>query len=165
MSTASRGHQLMLILYIYYLSLLSLSILSTLERNRKERKILNLSLYRTCTRGQIRKCPFYMGFSRLHWIRQLKMSTSGQTPPPPRPPICLLVAQGPQTPPYPVDEPVFAVWRTLAGRLSTVAPCCRDLSGRIGVRGVAVLDEPAVAAAGGAKVIKLKEHAGIDRRA
>src|SRR5262245_60828845 len=57
---------------------------------------------------------------------------------------------------------VFAVWRTLAGRWSIVAPCCRDLSGRIGVRGVAVLDEPA---AGGAKIIKLKEHAGIDRRA
>jgi len=55
----------MLILYILSLSSLSLSILSTLERNRKERKILNLSLYRTWTRGQIRKCLFYMGFSRL----------------------------------------------------------------------------------------------------
>ena len=61
-----------------------------------------------------------------------------------------------------VDEPVFAACRTPAGRWSIVAPCCRDLSGRIGVCRIAVLDEPA---AGGAKIIKLKEHAGIDRRA
>jgi len=61
-----------------------------------------------------------------------------------------------------VDEPVFAVWRTPAGRWSIVAPCCRDLNGWIGVRRIAVLDEPA---AGGAKVIKLREHAGIARRA
>jgi len=51
-----------------------------------------------------------------------------------------------------VGEPVFAVHRTPAGRWSIVAPCCRDLSGRIGVRRIAVLDEPA---AGGAKVIKV----------
>jgi len=62
-----------------------------------------------------------------------------------------------------VDEPVFAACRTPAGRWSIVAPCCRDLSGRIGVRGIAVLDEPV--AAGGAKVIKLQVHVGIDRRA
>ena len=62
------------------------------------------------------------------------------------------------------DEPVFAAWRTPAGRWSIVASCCRDLSGRTGVRRIAVLDEPA-ATAGGAKVIKLKEHAGVDRRA
>jgi len=61
---------------------------------------------------------------------------------------------------YPVDEPVVAAYRTPAGRWSIIAPCCRDLSGRIGVRRIAVLDEPA---AGGAKVIKLKEHAEIDR--
>ena len=58
---------------------------------------------------------------------------------------------------------IQVVWcSTPAGRWSIVAPCCRDLSGRIGVRRIAVLDEPA---AGGAKIIKLKEHAGIDRRA
>jgi len=57
---------------------------------------------------------------------------------------------------------VFAACRTPAGRGSIVAPCCRDLSGRIGVCRVSVLDEPA---AGGSKVIKLKEHAGIARRA
>src|SRR5262249_6764604 len=61
-----------------------------------------------------------------------------------------------------VDAPVLAACRTLAGRWSVVAPCCRDLSGRIGVCRIAVLDEPA---AGGSKVIKLKEHVGIDRRA
>jgi len=38
---------------------------------------------------------------------------------------------------------------------------CRDLSGRTGVHRIAVLDEPG---AGGAKVIKLRERAGIDRR-
>jgi hypothetical protein len=54
--------------------------------------------------------------------------------------------------------------RTPAGRWSVVAPCCRDLGGRTGVHRIAALDEPA-AAAGGSKVIKLKEHAGIDRRA
>jgi hypothetical protein len=66
---------------------------------------------------------------------------------------------------YAVDEPVFAACRTSAGRWSIVAPCCRDLSGRMGVRRIAVLDEPAAAggpwlkpAAGGLwlKVIKLK---------
>ena len=60
---------------------------------------------------------------------------------------------------YPVNEPVFAVYRTPAGRWSIVAPTCRDLIGRTGVRGIAVLDEPA---AGGAEVIRLKER---DRRA
>jgi hypothetical protein len=45
---------------------------------------------------------------------------------------------------YPDDEPgVFAAWRTPAGRWSIVASCCQDLSGRIGVRRIAVLDEPA----------------------
>jgi len=43
-----------------------------------------------------------------------------------------------------------------------VAPVCRDLSGRIGVQRIAVLDE---SAAGGAKVIRLRERAGIDRQA
>jgi len=151
----------MLILYILSLSSLSLSILSTLERNRKERKILNLSLYRTWTRGQIRKCLFYMGFSRLVGtpVENVHKWTNAATAAPTNLPTG---GAGPQTPPYPVDEPVFAVWRTPAGRWSIVAPCCRDSSGRIGVRGVAVLDEPA---AGGLKVIKLKEPAGIDRRA
>ena len=51
-------------------------------------------------------------------------------------------------------EPVFAAYRTLAGRWSIVAPGCCDLSGRTGVRRIAVLDEPA---AGGAEVIKLEE--------
>jgi hypothetical protein len=55
---------------------------------------------------------------------------------------------------YPAAEPVFAVSRTPAGRWSVVAPCCRDLSGRTGVRQIAVLDEPA---AGEAEVIKLAE--------
>jgi len=41
-----------------------------------------------------------------------------------------------------------------AGRWSIVAPCCRDLSGRTGVRRITVLDEPV---AGGAEVIKLEE--------
>ena len=67
--------------------------------------------------------------------------------------------------PPPVDAPVLAAYRTAAGRWSIVAPCCRDLSGRIGVRRIATLEEPAAAAtaAGGAKVIKLNERAGIDR--
>ena len=51
-------------------------------------------------------------------------------------------------------ELVFAAYRTPAGRWSIVAPCCRDLSGRTGVRQIAVLEEPA---AGGAKVIRLEE--------
>ena len=55
-----------------------------------------------------------------------------------------------------VDEPVFAVNRTPAGRWSILAPACRDLSGRIGVHRIATLEEPA---AGGAKVIKLRERA------
>ena len=55
---------------------------------------------------------------------------------------------------YPVDEPVLAACRAPAGRWSIVAPCCRDLSGRTGVRRIAVLDEPA---AGGAEVIELEE--------
>ena len=38
---------------------------------------------------------------------------------------------------------VFAACRTPAGRWSIVAPCCRDLSGRMGVRRIAVFDEPA----------------------
>jgi hypothetical protein len=41
-----------------------------------------------------------------------------------------------------------------AGRWSIVAPACRDLSGRTGVRGIAVLAEPA---AGRAEIIKLEE--------
>jgi hypothetical protein len=41
-----------------------------------------------------------------------------------------------------------------AGRWSVVAPACRDLSGRTGVRGIAVLVEPA---AGRAEIIKLAE--------
>jgi hypothetical protein len=48
-----------------------------------------------------------------------------------------------------------------AGRWSVVAPCCRDLSGRTGVRRIAVLAEPA---AGGSEVIKL-EAARRDRLA
>jgi len=52
----------------------------------------------------------------------------------------------------------LAAYRTPAGCWSIVAPCCRDLSDRIGVRRIAVLDEPV--AAGGAKVIKLQERAG-----
>ena len=60
-------------------------------------------------------------------------------------------------------EPVLAAYRTPAGRGSIVAPCCRDLSGRTGVRRIAVLDEPA--ATGGAEIIQLKERAGIDWRA
>ena len=62
----------------------------------------------------------------------------------------------------PAGEPVLAAYRAPGGRWSIVAPGCRDLSGRTGVRGIAVFDEPA---AGGAKVIKLKGRAGIDRRA
>jgi len=54
----------------------------------------------------------------------------------------------------PAGEPVLAAYRTSAGRWSIIAPCARDLSGRTGVRRIAVLDEPA---AGGAKVIKLEE--------
>jgi len=51
-------------------------------------------------------------------------------------------------------ELVFAAYRMPAGRWSIVAPCCRDLSGRTGVRRIAVLDEPAV---DGSEVIKLEE--------
>jgi len=36
---------------------------------------------------------------------------------------------------------VFAACRTTDGRWSIVAPCCRDLSGRVGVHRIAVLDE------------------------
>ena len=61
-----------------------------------------------------------------------------------------------------VTLPVFAVSRMPGGRWSIVAPGCRDLSGRTGVRRIAMLEEPA---AGGAKVIKLKEWAGVARRA
>jgi len=61
------------------------------------------------------------------------------------------------------NEPVFAAHRTPAGRWSIIAPCCRDLGGRIGVHRIAALEEPAVAA-GGSKVIKLKERARNDRR-
>jgi hypothetical protein len=53
-----------------------------------------------------------------------------------------------------VDAPIYAAYRMPAGRWSLVAPACRDLSGRTGVRRIAVLDEPAV---GGLKVIKLEE--------
>jgi len=60
------------------------------------------------------------------------------------------------------NEPVLAAYRTPAGRWSVVAPACRELNGRIGVRRIAVLDEPA---AGGAEVISLKERAEVDRRA
>jgi hypothetical protein len=55
---------------------------------------------------------------------------------------------------YLVAEPVFAASRTPAGRWLIVAPCCRDLSGRTGVRRIAVFDEPV---AGRAEVIKLEE--------
>jgi hypothetical protein len=41
-----------------------------------------------------------------------------------------------------------------AGRWSIIAPGCQDLSGRTGVRRIAVLDE---SAPGGAKVIRLEE--------
>jgi hypothetical protein len=58
-----------------------------------------------------------------------------------------------------VDEPVFATSRTSVGRWSILAPCVRDLSGRIGVHRIAVIDEPAV---GGPKVIELQEW--IDQR-
>jgi len=61
-----------------------------------------------------------------------------------------------------VDEPVFAAYRTPAGRWSVVAPACRDLSGRTGVHRIAALDEPA---ASGAEVIRLRERVGADRRA
>jgi hypothetical protein len=50
---------------------------------------------------------------------------------------------------------VFAASRSPAGYWSILAPCCRDLSGRTGLRRIAVLDEPA---AGGAEVIKLEER-------
>ena len=63
---------------------------------------------------------------------------------------------------YPVDEPALAVHRTPTGRWSVVAPCCRDLSGRTAVHRIAVLDEPTTI--GGAKVIRLKERAGVGRR-
>ena len=92
-------------------------------------------------RGQIHKCLFYMGFFVSTVSTRLKVSTRGQTPPPPSPPT--------------VDEPVFAACRTPAGRWSIVAPGCRELSGRTGLCRVAVLDEPA---AGGAEVIKLEER-------
>ena len=59
----------------------------------------------------------------------------------------------------PVGEPVFAAYRTPAGRWSIVAPGCWGLSGRTGVHRIAALDEPA---AGGAKVIWLKKCAKID---
>ena len=55
---------------------------------------------------------------------------------------------------YPVAEPVFAASRTSVGRWSIVAPGCRDLSARTGVRRIAVFDEPA---AGGAEVIELEQ--------
>jgi hypothetical protein len=60
----------------------------------------------------------------------------------------------------PADAPVFAAYRTPAGHWSILAPCCRDLSGRIGVHRIAALEEPA--ATGGAEVIRLKEWAGVD---
>jgi len=50
---------------------------------------------------------------------------------------------------YPVDEPVFALSRAPGGCWSILAPCCRELSGRFGVRRIAVLDEPA---AGGSRL-------------
>jgi len=53
----------------------------------------------------------------------------------------------------------LAASRTPAGRWSIVSPGCRELSGRTGVRQIAVLDEPA---AGGAEVIEL-ERARRDR--
>ena len=57
------------------------------------------------------------------------------------------------TPAQVLDAPVFAVRRTPAGCWSIVAPCCRELSGRTGLRRIAALDE---LAAGGAEVIKLE---------
>jgi hypothetical protein len=50
---------------------------------------------------------------------------------------------------------VLAAYRTSAGRWLIVAPACRDLSGRTGVRRIAALDEPTE---GGAEVIKLEER-------
>ena len=67
----------------------------------------------------------------------------------------------PATPP--VDAPVFTASRNPVGRWSIIAPCCRDLSGRTGLHRIAALEEPA--ATGGAKVIELKDRAGIERRA
>jgi hypothetical protein len=58
-----------------------------------------------------------------------------------------------------VDAPVFAAYCTPAGRWSIIAPCCQDLSGRTGVRRIAVLEEPAL---GEVEVIRLKERAGSD---
>ena len=66
------------------------------------------------------------------------------------------------TPAAPLGDPVLAAYRTPAGRWSIVAPACRDLSGRMGVRRIAVLDEPTP---GGAEVIKLRDRVGSDRRA
>jgi hypothetical protein len=62
---------------------------------------------------------------------------------------------------YVVNEPVLAVSRTPAGRWSIAAPCCRDLSGRTGVRRIAAFNEPTP---GRAEVIKL-EAARQDRLA
>jgi hypothetical protein len=54
---------------------------------------------------------------------------------------------------YLIDEPVFALSRAPGGRWLILAPCCRDLSGRTGVRRIAVFDEP-VAGGSRPKVIK-----------
>jgi hypothetical protein len=62
---------------------------------------------------------------------------------------------------YAVYEPVFAACRTPAGRWLIIAPGCRDLSGRTGVRRIAVLDEPA---AGETKVIRSDWSLPSDRR-
>src|SRR5262249_61416474 len=50
-----------------------------------------------------------------------------------------------------IGAPVLAAYRTPAGRWAVVAPGCRDLSGRTGVRRIAVLDEPAGGGGGGRK--------------
>ena len=129
-----------------YLSLLSLSFsLVHVKGGWKREKDFEFesigSVESVDKRGQIHKCLFYMGFFVSTVSTRLKVSTRGQTPPPPSPPT--------------VDEPVFALSRAPGGCWSILAPCCRDLSGRIGVRRIAVLDEP-VAGGSRLKVIKLK---------
>ena len=54
----------------------------------------------------------------------------------------------------------YARAQYIPGRWLIVAPCCRELSGRTGVRRIAVVDEPA---ASGAEVIELKEAPGSGR--
>ena len=108
-----------------YLSLLSLSFsLVHVKGGWKREKDFEFesigSVESVDKRVQIHKCLFYMGFFVSTVSTRLKVSTRGQTPPPPSPPT--------------VDEPVFAAWRTPTGCWSILAPCCRELSGRTGVR-------------------------------